>query len=370
MTTGRRHETGRSRAAARQGARHRRCQLSRVPNECRLFHRAGLLDGALPLPQSLEEDDARRDADVEAVRGRGHRDRDELVRRPPASNAETPWRSLPTTTATGPSRRASQQRRSASGVATTTRTPLRPQPREPRHRYRALPRPGGGRACRPSRERHRGGRRRCARRRRAARSRPTSRRSGRACPGCPAARSPRRRGAAGRRQPSAEATSATAGRPRAARRAGCAEIERNASAPSSTTRAPRLRERRARRRGAEEELGRGVDLLDRRVASRARRTWRWPSTRNTDGLRRRASRRTALSRSLALLVMWVRRVTAPARGVGMRSRTSLGRATSRRVRAHAPTAAVGRRPGGARDGCATWTRGPSVRSSPAADQCG
>ncbi len=37
--------------------------------------------------------------------------------------AETPWRSLPTTTATGPHSRASQHRRSASGVATTMLTP-------------------------------------------------------------------------------------------------------------------------------------------------------------------------------------------------------------------------------------------------------
>lgn len=110
---------------------------------------------------------------------------------------ETPWRSLPTTTAIGPSRRASQQRarprawrqRRAHRSLAARESPLRRRTR----------RPGGGRACRPSRERDPDGRRRCVRRRRPARSRRTSRRSGRARPGSPAARFLRRREAAGRR---------------------------------------------------------------------------------------------------------------------------------------------------------------------------
>ena len=115
--------------------------------------------GALSLPHSLEEHDARRDGDVEAVRRAVASGSRRARPRPPARRRETPWRSLPTTRATGPVRSARHSGDAPSGVATTTRDPCSPQPGSARSPSTA--RPAGGRACRPSRERRRDGRRRC-----------------------------------------------------------------------------------------------------------------------------------------------------------------------------------------------------------------
>ena len=150
--------------------------------------------------------------------GRGHRDRDELVRGlPPASRDAVAL--APDDDCNGPA--SGRPSNDARPRASRRRCSPRALGARARRLRSCTRRPVGGRGCRPSRERHPDGRRRCGRRRDQRRSRPTSRRSGRACPGCPAARFLRRRGAAGRRpaRPT-RASSASVARSRAARPGG------------------------------------------------------------------------------------------------------------------------------------------------------
>ena len=289
----------------------------------------------------LEEDDARGHRDVEAVRRAGTWTT--VSSASSRQSAETPWRSLPTTRApSGTPRVGSQTARSLSGVANTTVMPA-PAAMRGRPRWRTR-RSGRGTAFRPSRARRPDGRRRCARRTPPERSRRTSTRRGRSRRGgCPALDSARR-GSAGRTSRGSVVSAVglalddgdqAVGRPRGGDRVKRARADLEHLGAT-------FGERDERRIGLAEEEPRGRRPPHGSLPGpRARRSCRWPSTRKTPGSRWRERRRTALSRSFALLVMIGRRVRATGRGVGATNGDGAVRRVGPGARAHAPASGAG-----------------------------